>query len=297
MTAKPPSDAHGSPIERLLRAAAPSLEAELGHMLAEHEQRLEAQATVRIRTAVLEKEAELRTKAEAESARLRGELTERVRSETARALETQFEEKLSAELRALKERLDQAAQEARITSEDEKSALQAEMARWRALAGFYRQTSGVVSQTEILGQFLQAADHFTEGAALYLNKTGGLTRWQGGGDAQVFPDLISEETRDPDWYWVPITIRSRMVVTVAAAGVSNRETLDALVGGLKHAIENIGLRIGARTSPTEAPEAASPAAESRLKSVAEVRVEAPVTSDPEPVASDSMMPSGPDGAI
>lgn len=291
MTAKPPSDAPGgdSPIERLLRAAAPALEAELGRMIADHEERLLAQSTVRLKTAILEKEAELKTRAEAENARLRAELTERVRDETARGLETQFGEKLSAELRALKDRLDRSAQEARSEWEEDKAALDAELARWRALAGFYRQTGGVVSQTEILGQFLQAAEHFSEAAALYLNKTGGLTRWQGGGDAQAFPDLISEETRDPDWYWAPITIRSRMVVAVAASEVSNRETMDALVGGLKHAIENIGLRIGARTPSPTAPEEARPKAEEGSPTVPEeARVKAPV-------ASDSVVAPGPDG--
>lgn len=285
MTAKPPSDPPGadSQIERLLRAAAPALETELGRMVSDLEERLEAQATVRLRGALLEKEAELKTKAEAESVRLRGELTERVRTETARDLETQFEQKLSAELGSLKHQLEQAAQDARRAWAEEKAALDAEMARWRALAGFYRQTGGVVSQTEILGQFLQAAAHFAGAAALYLNKTGGLTRWQGGGDAQVFPNLISEETRDPDWYWAPITVRSRMVVAVAASGVSNRETLDALVGGLKHAIENIGLRIGARPPQPEAPD------ESASKTEDETRVKATP-------APDSVMTPGPDGA-
>lgn len=289
MTAKPPSDApkDDSSVEQLLRALAPAFEAELGRILAGHEERLQAESTVRLKAALLEKEAELKTKSEAENARLRGELTERVRNETAKDLEARFEEKLSAELRSLKDRLDLAARQAEATWGEEKRALETETARWRALAGFYRQTGAVVSQTEILGQFLQAAGHFSEAAALYLNKAGGLTRWQGGGDAGVFPDLVSEETRDPDWYWAPITIRSRMVAAVAASGVSNGETLDALVEGLRHAIENIGLRIGARTPTAREPETNAP------KDPRSTGRESSVNA---PVESDSVMAPGPDGA-
>lgn len=250
MSAKPPVDMpeSGSAIERLLRAVSPSLEAEVVRLMAEQKERLGAEANVQLRKALLEKDAEWKTKAEGENTRLRAETTERVRQETIRELEAEFETKLSAELRTLKDRLDEARREAEAGWDAERAGFAEEVARWRVLAEFHGRTSGEVGQVEILNWFLEAAHQFAGGAALYLDKAGGLARWGSGSGDTVFPELVSEDTKDPDWYWAPIKIRSRTVVTVAVHQVKNREALDALVNGLTRAIEGIGLRLGARAA-------------------------------------------------
>lgn len=253
MSTKPPSETPTSTVSlhRLLRAVSPALEAELERIFEEQKEKLVGEAEERLRTALLEQEAELKTRAGAEQARVLAETADRIRRETAGELESQFEQKLAAELRALKDRLDQASQEAQSLWQRERAELGEESARWRALAEFFARTGEIRSQAGILRQFLEAAHHFAGSVALYLERPGGLGLW-GGDEGSAFPELVSEETRDPDWYWVPITIRSRTVLTVAASEVRGREALDILATGLKRAIENLGLRLGARPVPGEA---------------------------------------------
>ena len=250
MSTQPPSDMpeDSQSISRLLEAISPGLTAELFRILDEHREKLRAEANVQLKAAILERETELQAASEAETVRLRAETTEQVRKDVTRELESQFEQKLSKELRALKDRLDGASGEAQLKWQQERSELTDESVRWRVLSDFYRRTGTVISQAEILKRFLKAGGHYAGGIVLYLNKPDGLRRWGTEGEISAFPELVSEDTRDPEWYWVPVTVRSRTVLAVGATGVEDREALDALVGALKRAIENLGLRLGVRAA-------------------------------------------------
>jgi hypothetical protein len=247
MSTKPPSESPGQEIPsvaRLLRAVSPAMEAELGRVIDEYRAKLQAEATVQLRKALIDKEAELKTRSEAECARARAETAEKVRQELTRELESRFEKRLAAELSAQDARFHQDARQAELGWEKEHSGLRDDAARWRVLAEFLVSTGAAVSQTGILRQFLRAAGHFSGAVVLYLDRAGGLARWGTEGAASAFPELVSEDTKDPDWFWVPVTVRRRMVVTVGATQVRDKEALDILVGALKGAIENLGLRLG-----------------------------------------------------
>lgn len=246
MSTEPPSSSRpGAGVERLLEAVSRPLSLQLEAMLAEERQKLEAEANVRLRKALLDREAELARKSEEDASRVRAETAEEVRRQVVGEMESRFEEKLSAELRALKDRLDSAARESAEGWQREREELEQQAERWHVLTEFYRRTGTVVSQTEILNRFMKAAAHFAGGVALYLEKDGGLARWGREGGAAAFPEIVSEETRDPDWYWVPVKVRSRTVVVVGATAVGQRDALEVLTGALRRAIENLGLRLGA----------------------------------------------------
>lgn len=250
MSAQPPSDMplSNESISRLLEAISPGLSTELERMLDEHRERLEAEATVQLRTALIEREAQIQETTEADLTRVRSETTEQVRQDVTRELEAQFEQTLSKELRALKDRLDSASDESAASWQRERVDLAHEAERWRVLADFYRRTGPVISQSEILKRFLKAGTHYASGIVIYLNKPDGLKRWGSEGEASAFPELVSEDTRDPEWFWTPVSVRSRTVLAVAATGIGDLEALDALVAALKRAIEMLGLRLGARAA-------------------------------------------------
>ena len=246
MSAIPPAGSPGGDlsVDRLLRAVSPVLSLELGRVLEEQRKKLLAEANVRLRKALLDKEAELKALSHADQSRVRVETAGRVREEVTRELEVRFEKRLSTELRALKDRLGEDGRRAEMSWQQERAGLGEEAQHWRVLAEFYQRAGAATSQVEILRRFLKAAGHFAGGVALYLNKPDGLARWGMEGDQSAFPELVSDGTKDPEWYWVPITVRSRKLVVVGATGVRHREALDTLVSAFRRAIENLGLRVG-----------------------------------------------------
>jgi hypothetical protein len=246
MSTDPPSPSQDNvAVDRLLEAMSRPLSLQLESLLGEQRKRLEAEANVRLRKALLDQEGEIGQRSEAEQARVRAETAEQVRQQVTRELESRFEEKLAVELRALKDRLDAVSGEAAADWERERQELGQQAERWHVLTEFYRRTGTVISQTEILNRYLKAAVHFAGGVALYLERNEGLSRWGAAGGAAAFPEIVSEDTRDPDWYWVPVRVRSRTVVVVGATAVAQKDALDVLTGALRRAIENLGLRLGA----------------------------------------------------
>ena len=245
MSAKSPPDPPQGKLsaDRLLNALSPALSAELERMLEEFRGSLDAEANVRLKKALLDKEAEFRARAEEEERRVREETSEQVRAEVATELEARFKADLAAELEVLKGRLKQGAQEAKERWKQERLELIAEAERWRLLAEFHRRVGDATSQVEILRRFVVAAERLSEGVALYLNKPDGLALWNTQGEAAAFPELISEDTIDPEWYFAPIVVQSRTVAAVCATGVKDRDSLVVIVDALKRAIENFGLRI------------------------------------------------------
>ena len=293
-------------LDRLLGAASPALAEELDRIMQEFRASLEVEFNVRLKKALLEKEADFRAEADEDRRQAVEETEKSVRVGVTAKLEARFKADLSSQLQELRTRLEEQArqaidalkseQEQRVEREREsvrlgvtaemearfKGDLQSQLEqlrasmeqeareaeerlkkearetverlkeqgkevakqvdRWRLLAEFSRRIGDASSQVEILARFLRAAGQFSAGVAMYLNKPEGLELWKSAGD-NAFPDLISEETIDPEWYFSEIVVRDKTVAAICAAGVEDRESLLVLVEGLTKAIENFGLRI------------------------------------------------------
>ena len=190
---------------------------------------------------------------ERESARLgvTAEMESRFKGDLESRLE-QLRSSMEQEAREAEKRLKKEASEAAERWKEQDEDLTRQVDRWRLLAEFSRRVGDASSQVEILARFLRAAEQFSSGVALYLNKPEGLELWKSCGE-KAFPDLISEETIDPEWYFSQIVVRDKMVAAVCALAVDDRESLLVLVDGLTKAIENFGLRIRFFGPPSSEP--------------------------------------------
>ena len=176
-------------------------------------------------------------------ARFKGDLQSRL---------DQLRSSMEQEAREAEKRLKKEASEAAERWKEQDEELTRQVDRWRLLAEFSRRVGDASSQVEILSRFLRAAEQFASGVALYLNKPEGLELWKSCGE-KAFPDLISEETIDPEWYFSKIVVRDKTVAAVCALAVDDRESLLVLVDGLTKAIENFGLRIRFFGPPSSEP--------------------------------------------
>lgn len=243
MSAQVPTDPVKAKLSgnRLIEAISPQLFTELDRMLEEFRQKLEAEATVRLKKALLDKESEFRTRTDEETHRVRSETSDRIRSEVTTLLEARFAGQLTSELEKVKQEMGIQAREALEGWQKERLDLVSKAEQLRVLYDFHSQVWGAASQSEILRRFMVAADRLSSGVAVYLNRDDGLARWETKGEA-AFPELISQETIDPEWRFEEIVVRSRTVAAVCAAGVTGRESFDGIVTTLQRAIENFGLR-------------------------------------------------------
>ena len=267
MSAKPsdPNDPEVSS-ERLLNAAKPALAAELHKMQDELRGALDAEANVRLKKALLDKDAEIQTlllaketqfeaHLEKELKRVGIETSERVRLEVTAELEARFNETLAQETDRLTERFTGEAEVAETQWKDERAKLVETSERWQTLAEYHRKIGEASSQLEILRRFLRTAIKFSTSSAVYLNKEDGLALWNAEGEAGVFPDVVSEGTIDPEWYFSNVVVRGKTIAAIGAAGTSDRDALVVMADTLKRAIENFGLRLRflAGAEPDKAP--------------------------------------------
>ena len=215
--------------------------ADLTSQLDELRTRLEEEARKAIDA--LKSEHEQRVKRERESVRLgvTAEMEARFKGDLQSQLE-QLRASMEQEAREAEARLKREASETAERLKEQAEEVARQVDRWRLLAEFSRRIGDASSQVEILARFLKAAEQFSAGVALYLNKPEGLELWKSGGE-NAFPDLISEDTIDPEWYFSKIVVRDKTVAAICALGVEDRESLLVLVEGLTKAIENFGLRI------------------------------------------------------
>ena len=168
---------------------------------------------------------------------------ESVRENVTADLENEFKMELRTELSQLESRLKADTHRAGSQWKLERTELIDQAEKWRLLAEFQRRLGDASSQVQILSRFLNASERFCAGVALYLNKPDGLELWKRKGEAAVFPELISPETIDPEWYFTPVVIRSKTVAAICAAGIEDRESLVMLVDVLKKTVESFGLRL------------------------------------------------------
>jgi hypothetical protein len=229
-------------LDRLLEALSPALSAELERVTQEIRETLEQEFNQRFQRAVGDAESTARSNAAANAAadlsRAVAEATEKtreaMRAEVTEELERQFAQRLAENTNHVRSEV--VAEHAR---------LQEQLEQWKRFADIQRQLAESSSQPEILLQFLNLAQPFANALAVYIANADGLALWKSGGKA-AFPDIISQQTTDPESFFRAITVRGKTVAAVCAAPPFKPEVMEFLSGCLERAIEVFGLKL--RTS-------------------------------------------------
>ena len=223
-------------LDRVLDALSPALAAELDRLISETRQVLEAEFQKRLQAAVRDAESGAQSRVEQELERVIRNAQDEVRQQVTQQLQTQF-------ARALEEKTSQ-LQQIQSDAAVERNRLQEQAQRWRIFADAQHQLADVSSQPEILSRFLRLAEPFAADLAIYTSKADGLALWKRRGQ-HVFPNIISEQTRDPEFYFKQVIVRGKAVGAVAAFGEFKRDALDFMVSAMERAIEVFGLKLRA----------------------------------------------------
>src|SRR5262249_9381374 len=148
-------------------------------------------------------------------------------------LEQQFRDKVEAAVNQLKNE-----------ASEERAKLENQLQKWKMFAEAQRTLAEASSQPAMLERFLRLAEPFAEGLAIYVRKADGLALWKSKGKG-AFPDIVSKDTADPEFYFRSISIRGNTVGAICAAPKFKTEALEFLIGSLEHAIEVFGLKVRA----------------------------------------------------
>ncbi len=233
-------------VDRLLDALSPALAAELDHILNEARQALETDFQARLQSAVREAEASTRATAEAQHQdELRhavDEARESVRRQVTDELQTQFAKTLEENTKKLQSAHDGSFQKAQAEWSAGRERLQQQLEEWRVFAEAQRQLMDASSQPEILMRWLKLAESFASSVAVYTVKADGLALWKSRGKA-VFPEIISQQSADPESFFKPVTVRGKTVAAVCALQPFRPEALEFLVASMERAIELFGLKL------------------------------------------------------
>jgi hypothetical protein len=224
-------------LDRVLQALSPALAAELDRLVNETRKALEADFQNRLQAAVRDAETAAQSQTKDELERAVQEAQNSVRQQVTEQLQAQFAS-------ALEEKSSQ-LQQLQSESASERARLQEELQRWRIFAEAQRQLAEAASQPEILSRFLRLAEPFAPALAIYISRPDGLALWKSRGQ-HAFPEIISEQTRDPEIYFKQIVVRGRTVGAVAAAGPGSKpDALDFMLAAIERAIEVFGLKLRA----------------------------------------------------
>jgi len=259
-------------VDRLLEALSPTLSAELDRVVAETKEALDAEFQKRLDAAVRDAQAAVQRESDGKlreaEARLRAAVAEAqdaVRRQVTEELTHELEVKLEESSNQFK-KFQEAAQEAsnrlksewdtersrfdadRARLESERSRLQEQHDQWRTFAEAQRQLAEASSQSEILVRFLKLAEPYAAGLAVYVTKADGLALWKNRGK-NVFPEIVSQETIDPEFFFKAISVRGKTVAAVCAAQPYKVEGLSFLVDSMERAVEFFGLKL--RTPATK----------------------------------------------
>jgi hypothetical protein len=224
-------------LDRLLEAITPSLGAELDSIIADVHRKLEIESQERLEAGIREAEA---------AAQVAGpvQLEQAIaaaREETRKEITKEVGEKLEQEF---KKALDETAVRLRSEAAAEHTRLQEEIDHWRVLAEAPQQLAQASSQAEILARLLRLAEPFAAGLAIYVTKAEGFLLWKSRGKT-IFPEIVSENAKDPELYFKVITVRGKKVAAVCAAQPCRVETLEFLISSLETALEVFGLKLRA----------------------------------------------------
>ena len=217
-------------LDRLLGLLSPALSQEIDRVVEETTERLEQQYRQRLQTAVSEAESAALARAASAQEQAVEEARDAGRRQS-EELEQQFQQRLA-----------EASDRLKIEAAAERDQLQAQLDQWRVFAEAQQQLAESSSQSEILSRFLNLAERFTGGLAVYVAKPDGLALWKSRGKA-VFPRIISKETTDPEAYFRTVTVRGKAVAAVCAALPFRREALEFLTASLERAVEGFGLKL------------------------------------------------------
>jgi hypothetical protein len=220
-------------LDRVLEALSPALAAELDRVVAETRESLEQEFHKRLQSAVRDAEASTKAAADVEMAHAVSEAREATKTEVTAELEEKFRIKL-AEITA----------ELKDEASAERANLQGQLDQWRIFAETQRQLAEASSQPEILARFLKIAQPFAAGIGLYVTKADGLALWKHRGNG-AFPDIISQQTTDPESYFRPVVVRDKVVAAICAVPPFKADALDFLTSSLERAIEVFGLKLRA----------------------------------------------------
>jgi len=229
-------------LDRLLQALSPALSSEIDQIVKETRETLEQEFEQRLQTAVRETETAAQTKTASELEQAVTEAKETTRTQVASDLEQDFNKRLAETTNQLQTEAADARSKLREEFESERARLQEQLEEWKIFAETQRQLLDAASQPEILSRFLRVAQPFAASLAVYVAKTDGLALWKSKGDA-AFPEIISQETTDPEGYFRAVNVRGKTVAAVCAVAPFKSEALDFLAGSLERAIEAFGLRL------------------------------------------------------
>jgi hypothetical protein len=230
-------------LDRILEALSPALAAELDRVVEETRQALEQEFQKRLQTTVRETELA----AEVRMAHSVAETKEATQQQVTAELEERFRVKLA-----------EATAQLKGEASAESARLQEQIDQWRVFADTQRQLADASSQPEILARFLKIAQPFAAGLGLYVTKTDGLALWKQRGTG-AFPEIISQQTTDPETYFRAIVVRAKVVAAVCAVPPFSAGALDFLSSSLERAIEVFGLQLKALVpKPAEAVAAGRP---------------------------------------
>ena len=229
-------------LDRLLEALTPALTAELDRVAAETREALEQEFQKRLQSAVRDAENEVRSAAEAQLNRAvaDGEAQRnRAVADAREATRKQVTEELEAEF---KNKLSETTAQLKSEAASEREPLQRQLEQWRTFAEIQQQLAEASSQSEVLARFLRLARPFAAGLGVYVTKADGLALWKSRGDG-AFPEIISQQTTDPESYFRTITVRGKTVAAVSAMPPFKPEALEFLSTSLERAVEVYALRL------------------------------------------------------
>jgi hypothetical protein len=251
-------------LDRVLEALSPVLAAELDRVVAERREEFEQEFEIRLQQALRDAADAAKAEAEVQKAESQARLDSAVaeaqqltRQAVTAELEQQFQNTLAdtaaqskAEASAQQARIEEQMDQFKAEASAEQARLQAQIDQWRLFAEAEQRLTEASSQPEILARFLKIVQPFAEGLGLYVSKTDGLALWKSRGNG-AFPEIISEETTDPESYFRRILVRNRTVGAICAVPPFNTEALEFLASSLERAIELFGLKL--RTPLSKSP--------------------------------------------
>ena len=220
-------------LDRVLEALSPALAAELDRVVAETRQTLEQEFQKRLQAAVRDAETATKAAGDAQMAHAVADAQEATKKQITAELEERFRTKLAENTAQLKGE-----------ASAERKRLQEQIDQWRIFAETQRQLAEASSQPEILARFLKIAQPFASGLGLYVAKADGLALWKHRGKG-AFPEIISQQTTDPESYLRSVVVRDKAVAAVCAVPPFKPEALDFLAASLERAIEVFGLKLRA----------------------------------------------------
>ncbi|MBI4472301.1 MAG: hypothetical protein HY646_06510 [Acidobacteria bacterium] len=218
-------------VDRLLEALSPTLSAELERIINETKDDLEKDFQKRLEAALREAENAAHREAQAAIQKAAAEADANARKKTTEELEEKF-----------RKQLEEATNKIRSEFGTERARLEEQLNQWRAFAEAQRQLADASSQPEILVRFLKIAEPFAAGLAVYVAKADGLAMYKSRGKAP-FPEIVSQETIDPEFFFKTVTVRGKTVAAVCAAQPYKADALDFLVATMERTIEVFGMKL------------------------------------------------------